>query len=91
MSACRDCGARVLWLVTLRGNRQAFDAHPDAVHGTVFVAAADNEKGSRLAIHAGHLKTEQRQHAVNQGLRLYRPHMLSCAAGSIRQRRVKAA
>jgi hypothetical protein len=87
MSTCDRCEAPIVWFVTLKGNRQAFDARPDPVNGKAFVAATDHPKGSRLAIHAGHLKPEQRRHAEAQGLRLYRPHMLSCSAGSIAQRR----
>jgi hypothetical protein len=75
---CRSCGEPVVWAISLRGKRSPLDARPDAMRGTMLLAAADGEHGTRMAIHVSHLAEEARNAAQHQGLRLYTSHFATC-------------
>jgi hypothetical protein len=87
---CRSCGAPVLWTISLRGKRMPLNAQPDYRRGNLFIVAAQNGNGSRLAIHVSHLADEAREYANKAGLRLYSSHFATCSQRANRQQKAAA-
>lgn len=55
MSACRSCGAEIIWCRTERGKKMPLDAQPsdnDTLHSGLFVLRERDDPGGPLAMAA---------------------------------------
>ncbi len=68
LGSCRDCGAQVLWVVTVYGKNQPLDPEPNSTGHVVM-------EGDR----ARTLNYRDRDRAVRNGETIWRSHFASCA------------